>query len=54
MSDMDKDQRRAPLSPLMARHAARQVPTDVKVELVDRLVGAGLRAVEVTSFVSPK
>ncbi len=38
----------------MARHAARQVPTDVKVELVDRLVGAGLRAVEVMSFVSPK
>ena len=31
-----------------------QVPTDVKVELVNRLVGAGLRAVEVTSFVSPK
>ena len=30
------------------------MPTDVKVELVDRLVGAGLRAVEVTSFVSPK
>ena len=31
-----------------------QVPTDVKVELVDRLVDAGLQSVEVTSFVSPK
>ena len=30
------------------------MPTDVKVELVNRLVDAGLRAVEVTSFVSPK
>ena len=31
-----------------------QVPTDVKVELVDMLTAAGLRAIEVTSFVSPK
>jgi hydroxymethylglutaryl-CoA lyase len=30
------------------------VPADVKVELVRRLVAAGLREVEVTSFVSPK
>jgi hydroxymethylglutaryl-CoA lyase len=30
------------------------IPTDVKVELVDRLTDAGLRAIEVTSFVSPK
>jgi hydroxymethylglutaryl-CoA lyase len=30
------------------------VPTDVKVELVDRLSEAGLRAVEAGSFVSPK
>lgn len=30
------------------------MPTDVKVELVDRLTAAGLLAVEVTSFVSPK
>ena len=30
------------------------VPTDVKVELVNRLADAGLRAVEAGSFVSPK
>ena len=30
------------------------VPTDAKVELVDRLSDAGLPAVEATSFVSPK
>ncbi len=29
------------------------VPADVKVELVDRLGGAGFRFIEVTSFVSP-
>jgi hydroxymethylglutaryl-CoA lyase len=34
--------------------AAAQVPTDVKVELIDRLSAAGLPAVEATSFVSPK
>jgi hydroxymethylglutaryl-CoA lyase len=30
------------------------VPTEAKARLVERLVGAGLRRVEVTSFVSPK
>src|SRR5918997_188073 len=30
------------------------VPVDVKVELVERLVAAGLPVVEVTSFVHPK
>ncbi len=30
------------------------IPTDVKVELVDRLTDAGFGAIEVTSFVSPK
>ncbi len=30
------------------------VPTDVKVELIERLADAGLSAVEATSFVSPK
>ena len=30
------------------------VPTDTKVELVRRLEGAGLKAIETTSFVSPK
>ncbi|MGE5472230.1 MAG: hydroxymethylglutaryl-CoA lyase [Bacteroidota bacterium] len=30
------------------------VPTAVKIELIERLAGAGLRAIEATSFVSPK
>ena len=30
------------------------VPTDVKVALIERLADAGLRAIEATSFVSPK
>src|SRR5437899_12380756 len=30
------------------------VPTAVKVELIDRLAEAGLRAIEATAFVSPK
>lgn len=30
------------------------VPTDVKVELIRRLVSSGLPVVEATSFVSPK
>ena len=30
------------------------VPTEVKVELVDRLSDAGLQSVEAGSFVSPK
>jgi hydroxymethylglutaryl-CoA lyase len=30
------------------------IPAEVKVELVDRLADAGFRAIEVTSFVSPK
>lgn len=36
------------------QNEATLVPTDVKVELVDRLSAAGFRAIEVTSFVSPK
>src|SRR5687768_3239734 len=32
----------------------REVPTDVKVELIERLADAGLAAVEATAFVSPK
>ncbi len=31
-----------------------QVPTAVKIELIDRLAATGLRTVEATSFVSPK
>jgi len=30
------------------------VPTDVKVELIDKLCRSGLKSIEVTSFVSPK
>ena len=30
------------------------VPTDVKVELINRLSDTGLKVVEATSFVSPK
>ena len=36
------------------QNEAVSVPTEVKVELVARLVDAGLRTVEVTSFVSPR
>jgi hydroxymethylglutaryl-CoA lyase len=32
----------------------REVPTDVKLELIERLAGAGLVSVEATAFVSPK
>jgi hydroxymethylglutaryl-CoA lyase len=32
----------------------QMIPAEVKVDLVDRLTDAGLRAIEVTSFVSPK
>src|SRR5687768_1603065 len=31
-----------------------ELPTDVKVELIERLADAGLAAVEATAFVSPK
>ncbi|MST32654.1 hydroxymethylglutaryl-CoA lyase [Acidimicrobiaceae bacterium USS-CC1] len=36
------------------QNEAVSVPTEVKAELVRRLVAAGLRTVEVTSFVSPR
>jgi hydroxymethylglutaryl-CoA lyase len=36
------------------QNEAQPVPTEVKVELVHRLQAAGLREIEVTSFVSPK
>jgi hydroxymethylglutaryl-CoA lyase len=32
----------------------REVPTDIKVQLIERLADAGLPAVEATAFVSPK
>ena len=32
----------------------RELPTQVKLELIERLAGAGLPAVEATAFVSPK
>ncbi len=36
------------------QNEARPVPTATKLELIRRLVAAGLRTVEVTAFVSPK
>ena len=36
------------------QNEARDVPTAVKVELIERLADAGLPAVEATAFVSPK
>jgi hydroxymethylglutaryl-CoA lyase len=36
------------------QNEAVSVPTEIKAELVRRLVAAGLRTVEVTSFVSPR
>ncbi len=30
------------------------VPTEIKIELINRLAGAGVRVIEATSFVSPK
>jgi hydroxymethylglutaryl-CoA lyase len=36
------------------QNEAQPVPADVKVALVERLQAAGLRQIEVTSFVSPK
>ncbi|ANB76238.1 hydroxymethylglutaryl-CoA lyase [Paraburkholderia phytofirmans OLGA172] len=33
---------------------SRFIPTDTKIELVNRLVGAGVRRIEAASFVSPK
>src|SRR5882757_2024288 len=30
------------------------LPTPVKIQLIERLIGAGVRAVEVASFVNPK
>jgi hydroxymethylglutaryl-CoA lyase len=36
------------------QNEAREVPTAIKVELIERLAAAGLPAVEATAFVSPK
>ena len=36
------------------QNEAREVPTAIKVELIERLADAGLPAVEATAFVSPK
>jgi hydroxymethylglutaryl-CoA lyase len=36
------------------QNEAQIVPTEVKIALIERLVDAGLRTVEATSFVSPK
>lgn len=36
------------------QNISQQVPTDVKLELIRRLHGTGLKTIEVTSIVSPK
>ena len=36
------------------QNEARTVPTAVKIELIDRLTGAGLPVIQATAFVSPK
>jgi hydroxymethylglutaryl-CoA lyase len=36
------------------QNEAQVVPTTIKIELIERLADAGLRAIEATSFVSPK
>lgn len=36
------------------QNEAKSIPAAVKIELIERLVGCGLRSVEATSFVSPK
>ncbi|HEX3764176.1 MAG TPA: hydroxymethylglutaryl-CoA lyase, partial [Kofleriaceae bacterium] len=36
------------------QNEARQVPTPDKIRFIDGLVGAGIRNIEITSFVSPK
>ena len=36
------------------QNEAQVVPTAIKIELIDRLAEAGLRAIEATAFVSPK
>ena len=36
------------------QNIATQVPTATKIEMIERLVGTGLRSIEATSFVSPK
>ena len=35
------------------QNEARQVPTADKLKFIDALVGAGIRDIEITSFVSP-
>src|SRR5262249_40993769 len=36
------------------QNEARQVPTSDKIRFIDALVAAGIRGIEITSFVSPK
>lgn len=36
------------------QNEAQVVPTEIKIELINRLAEAGLRVIEATSFVSPK
>ncbi len=36
------------------QNEADEIPTEIKIALIDKLAGAGLREIEATSFVSPK
>ncbi len=36
------------------QNEAKSIPTDIKIELINRLSATGLRVIEATSFVSPK
>ena len=36
------------------QNEARNVPTADKIRFIDALVAAGIRSIEITSFVSPK
>jgi hydroxymethylglutaryl-CoA lyase len=58
MSDVPKLPQRVRLVEVGPRDGLQNepalVPTDVKVELIDRLTDAGFAAIEATSFVSPK
>jgi hydroxymethylglutaryl-CoA lyase len=55
MVDMPKTVRIVEVGPRDGlQNEKAEVPTKVKLELIERLAGAGLRAIEATAFVSPK
>ena len=55
MADLPKKVRIVEVGPRDGlQNEQAEVPTTVKLELIERLAGAGLRAIEATAFVSPK